>query len=289
MHINMLMTNERPLQCIIFGLTVRLIWQEKKSSPIVQNDRLIHECYPNQFHLNIPGVAHFLALPEENCILIEKAKRGIPTQVFNTWLFGTVMAYMLQYHGYLVLHGSAVLINEHAVIFSGQSGAGKSTLASAFTQNGYLFITDDLVVIKQNHKGQYCIVPGPAKLKLWKDAMQHFNHDMTTASPVNLKTDKYALHVDHCCSEPMIPISAFYELNINQEATSYYCDRLNTTQALKTLLQNAYRHFMLKPLGKLESFFHDCRALSQQITVHQLTRTPHFHELPEIIQHIELN
>lgn len=261
----------------------------KKSPLIVQNDRLIHECYPNQFYLNIPSVAHFLALPEENCILIEKAKSEIPTHVLNTWLFGTVMAYMLQYHGYLVLHGAAILINDNAVIFSGQSGAGKSTLASAFTQKGYSFITDDLVVIKQNHDGQYCILPGPAKLKLWKDAMQHFNHDITTASPVNLKTDKYALPVDNCCSEPMIPISAFYELNLDQEATIYNCDKLNSTQSLKTLIQNAYRHFMLKPLGKLQSFFHDCSALSQEITVHKLIRTSDFHELPDIIRHIELN
>ena len=272
-----------------FGLRVQLFWQALNIPQDAQDGKLSHGCTKHQFYLNLPDVARFLIIPEENCIIIERAQAEIPFHILNNWLLGTVMAYLLQHHGYLVLHGSAMLISDNAVIFSGQSGAGKSTLAGAFTQQGYSFITDDLVVIKQNHKGQYCIVPGPAKLKLWKDAMQHFNHDITTALPVNLKTDKYALPVDHCCSEPMIPISAFYELNIDEEATIYNCDRLNSTQSLKTLMQNAYRHFMLKPLGKLELFFHDCSALSQQIAVHKLTRTPHFYELPDIIQQIELN
>jgi hypothetical protein len=275
-----------PSHLSAFDLTVRLIWQRIS---IPDANQAMHSCDEKQFYLSIPDIARFLVLPEDNCILIDKARDDIPVHMLNTWLLGTVMAYMLQYHGYLVLHGSAMFMNEGAVIFSGQSGAGKSTLASAFTQQGYAFITDDLVVIQQNHAGQYCVLPGPAKLKLWKDAMLHFNHEMIASSQVSLKTDKYAIPVDHYCSESLIPIRAFYELNLDQEAKRYHCDRLNSAQSLKILMQNAYRYFMLKPLGKLQAFFYDCHGLSQQIAVHQLTRTLCFHDIPNIIQHIELN
>ncbi len=260
-----------------------------ESIPTIDPDSFTYDTQSNQFYLNIPGVAKFLALPEKNCIVIEKADPEIDEQILNIWLMGTMISYMLQYHGYTVLHGSSTLINEGAVIFSGQSGAGKSTLARAMLQQGYPFITDDLVVIKQNQQGQYCILPGPATLRLWKDAMQHFNHDIHEALPVMLKTDKYVVPVKTVCHETMIPISTFYELNVSSQIDGFHCDKLNQAQSLKTLMQNAYRYFMLKPLGKLQTFFHDCSGLSQQITVHKMTRSTCFDELPQIIRRIELD
>ncbi len=273
-----------------FGKTIRLT-EQKINAPIANEHahRFMWHCDDNLFYLAVPGVASFLAIPEKYSITIEKETEEISIHVLNTWLLGTMMAYILQYHNYLVLHGSAVLINNRAVILSGQSGAGKSTLANALVQKGYPFITDDLVVLKQNHKGQYYILPGPAKLKLWKDAMQHFNHDVNDAVPVMLKTDKYAIQVKEACDKPMIPISSFYELNIASQADMFHCEELNGSQSLKTLIQNAYRYFMLKPLGKLQIFFQDCNVLSQQITVHKVIRTTRFDELPQIIQRIELD
>ena len=269
-----------------FGLTVELAYQALPSSVLPQPTL---QCDPEQFYLSIPDVARFLALPADNRIIIEKVNPGIQDNLIHPWLYGTVFAYTMQYHGYLVLHGSAVLINGGGVILSGQSSAGKSTLASALMQKGHPFITDDLVVIKQNDKGQYCILPGPATLRLWKDAMQYFNHDINDAVPVMLKTDKYAMPARQTCDTSMIPIRAFYELNAATPTDTFSCDHMNKAQSLKTIMQNAYRYFMLKPLGKLQTFFQDCSGLSQQITVNKITRTTRFDTLPQIIQHIELD
>lgn len=279
------MMNPLPSQLMAFDITVQLTWQ-KISIP--DTGQAMHLCDEKQFYLAIPGIARFLALPEKNCMIIEKAQAEIPLHVLNTWLLGTMMAYMLQYHAYLVLHGSAVLINGKAVILSGQSGAGKSTLASALLKQGHPFITDDLVVIKQDKNGQYGIIPGPAQLKLWRDAASHLGHDIEHAKPVNLKTDKYAIPVTHYCDRPMIPIAAFYELNIAPLATTFTCERLTNVLSLQTLIHNAYRYFMLKPLGKLQPFLNDCSQLTQQIAVHKITRRPDLSELSHIVQRIEL-
>lgn len=275
-----------PAKMVIFNITVDLIWQ-KISIP--DENRAMQLCDDKQFYLAIPGVARFLVLPEKNCIIIEKAMENISNDIINTWLLGTVASYLLQYQGYLVLHGSAVLINNNAVIISGQSGAGKSTLANALMYKGYPFITDDLVVIKRNQQGQYCVLPGPQKLKLWKDTMQHFNHDINQATPIYRKADKYAIHATNACHISMIPIVAFYELNIDAHASASHCVDLDAPQSLKVLIENAYRYFMLKPLGKLQTFFHDCCKLSQQTTVYKLIRTTQFHSLAQIIQRIELD
>ena len=198
------------------------------------------------------------------------------------------MAYLLQYQNYLVLHGSAVLINGHAVVFSGQSGAGKSTLASALLKQGYPFITDDLVVIKQNTQGQYGIIPGPTYSKLWEDALSHLDHDREHAKPVNFKTNKFSIPVPHPCHLAFIPIAAFYELSVNANAITFTHEQLTGMQSLQTLMQNAYRYFMLKPLGKLQHFLNDCSQLAQHISVNKIIRRPDLSELSLLTQHIQL-
>jgi len=275
-----------PITTNAFNLSADLVYQTLPRPP---SHEFSIQCDLHQFYLAVPDVARFLVFSESNRILIEKASSDISAAMIHTWLYGTVFAYLLQYHGYLVLHGSAVLMNHRAVMFGGHSGAGKSTLAHALLQQGYPFITDDLIVIKRDDQGQYGILPGPAKLKLWKDAMLHFNQDVNNALPVHFKTDKYTIPVELNCNSPTIPVAAFYELNLDKSATRHTCERLHTHTALKTLMQNAYRYFMLKPLGKLQTFFQDCSALNQEVTVHKVIRPPCFDELPKLIETIEFD
>lgn len=272
-----------------FNVNIKLIWQKIGFTYDPLNTKPFYKCDKNKFYLNIPNVGKFLVLLEENCIIIDKAHSDITIDILNTWLQGTIIAYILQYHGYLVLHGSAVLINDKAVIFSGQSGAGKSTLACALMQKGYQLITDDLVVIKRNKLGKYSILPGPAHTKLWKDSINYLNHDINRAIPIMLKSNKYVIKVPASCDIPSIPIHSFYELNIAPDALETNCERLNPISSLQTLIQNVYRYFMLKPLGRLELFFNDCSALSQQIAIFNLTRTSNFQNLSDMISFVELN
>ena len=208
-----------------FGIQLQYVWQ---TLDIPNTRRYATECDAQKFYLSIPNVARFLALPAENKILIEKSAPNIDFQIIKTWLYGTVMAYVLQYHGYLVLHGSAVLINDGAVIISGESGAGKSTIASALSQKGHPFITDDLAVIKRNNDGKYCIIPGPAILKLWEDALEYFKYDKKSAYQIMLKTNKYSVSTKKTC-ENNIPITAFYELNPTESAKNFTCEKLDVT------------------------------------------------------------
>lgn len=272
-----------------FNINIKLIWQKIEFTYEPLSTKPFYKCDKNKFYLNIPNVGKFLVLLEENRIIIEKASADITINMLNTWLQGTIIAYILQYHGYLVLHGSAILINNQAVIFSGQSGAGKSTLACALIQKGYQLITDDLVVIKRNAHGKYCIIPGPAHTKLWEDSINYLNHDINSAIPVMLKTNKYIIKVASSCDMPSVPIHSFYELNIASDTLETKCERLNHLSSLQTLIQNVYRYFMLKPLGKLQLFFNDCSALSQQIAIFNLTRTSNFQSLSDMLRFIDIN
>jgi hypothetical protein len=272
-----------PNSLTAFTLPISLIWEKIEREPAGQ---AMHCCDETHFYLEIPHVARFLALADKHCIIIEKAHEDVSFEVLSTWLMGTVMAYLLQHAGYLVLHGSAVRVHGKAVIFSGESGAGKSTMAQALLKKGHSFITDDLLVMTKNAKGDYCLIPGPAKSKLWDDAMAYFDYDVHDATPVMLRTNKYAIPVE-AVHEQLIPVHAFYELHAASENDGFSCEHLNPLDSLKTLMQNAYRYFMLKPLGKLQPFFNDCHGLSNQIIVRKLTRTKRFDKLEQIVNYIE--
>lgn len=275
-----MLINHCPQELTIFGMRFSLLWQ--KIEPV-----LTELCTHNQWVLNIPNIASFLVRPKEHEIIIDKMNDDVSIHILNTWLYGSISAFILQYYGYLVLHGSAILMNGKAVLISGQSGAGKSTLAGALWKKGYPFITDDLIVIKQDEQGRYGMLQGPNQLKLWKDAMHYLDQDMSAARPVMLKTDKYALPVPATNIMTMIPIDSFYELDIGQKTYTPIFTPLNSLQSFKTLMQNVYRYFMLKPLNQLHQFFNDCHALSKQITVSKIERTHHFSDLAQIIRYIE--
>lgn len=268
-----------------FGITVEIIYQPL-SIPNKHQHTIV--CDSQQCYLAIPSVARYLARPTENRIYIEKANADVSDQMIAQWLYGTVFAYILQYHSYLVLHGSAVLMHEGAVIFSGDSGAGKSTLAAAMNQKGYALITDDLVVIHYNQQGQAMIIPGPAKIKLCSDAVLQLHYDEPEAKRIHEKHEKYEIPIHHHTKTPALPVTAFYELNPQSHATQITMNKLNNTEALKTLIKNTYRYFMIEKLGTTGSFLKNCVQLAEQITMYQMTRPAQdSFTVPQLITQIE--
>lgn len=59
--------------------------------------------------------------------------------------------YLLKTLGFFLLHGAAVVKNEHCFLFPGLGGIGKTTLAlDLVTKKGFKFLTDDYILIKDN-------------------------------------------------------------------------------------------------------------------------------------------
>lgn len=266
-----------------FGFTLEVYWQNFSSIPDINvllsrvelEPKLLAFCEHDKFYLKIDGVARYLVLPERNICFIEKASQNVSDNVVATWLMGTVFAYVLQYHGYLVLHGSAVEINQRAVIFSGESGAGKSTLAAAMMGRGYAVLTDDVCVITRNSLGKLILVPGPARLKLWDDALFELNYDKAGLNQVVNKVNKYELTLNNGTSDVNslgVEISNFYELNPISDITNIKCTTLTGVSKLHTLVSNTYRYGMLKPLNKIKNNLTDCGALAEQISVAKIIR-----------------
>jgi hypothetical protein len=94
---------------------------------------------------------------------------------------GTIVAYLLSLGGNLVLHASAVEVDGGAVAFIGYSGQGKTTLATLFCAAGYPLVTDDVLPVAVDERGEVSCTPGGVQLRVRPKAeavIAHFTEDV---------------------------------------------------------------------------------------------------------------
>lgn len=82
-------------------------------------------------------------------IIIYKSEEIDEDKVWEM-LIGVPFGYALRKKGFMVMHGSSVVINNQAVCIVGSSGLGKSTLAISLVERGFNFLTEDLCIIKDD-------------------------------------------------------------------------------------------------------------------------------------------
>ena len=85
------------------------------------------------------------------------------------FLLNQVVPCMLSQRGEMVLHASAVAVEDKALAFVGRSGEGKSTLCASFYQQGFPLITDDYLLVKR-HGDRYLGYPSYPGFRLWRES-----------------------------------------------------------------------------------------------------------------------
>jgi hypothetical protein len=94
------------------------------------------------YTLRFPGVCDF-ELSEDHSSIIWHPLEPVDEGIVGMMLKGTVLSFVLSLRGHLVLHASAVTIDERAVAFAGLSGMGKSTSAALLCAGGAPLLADD--------------------------------------------------------------------------------------------------------------------------------------------------
>lgn len=102
---------------------------------------------------------------------------------------GSIAAAVAALNGLYPFHGSSVVRNGHAIVFTGPSGAGKTTLCAALALAGYPLLADDLCVLEEAERGPPVVLPGRKQPKLWPDAL-----DMTGAARGARVSPEYGKH-----------------------------------------------------------------------------------------------
>lgn len=169
----------------------------------------------------VPGVATFLVDPDGRHITIDT---DLPpaSPAIRAFLLGIIFAIVCQRRQVVPLHASCIRLptaaGDVAIAFTAPSGTGKSTLASAFMQQGYQVLADDITVLAPQADGSVQALPTFPRIKLWHDAMARFEYPIDQFERVREEMEKFSVPLQSGFSRAPLRLAALYHLTrVNDE------------------------------------------------------------------------
>lgn len=234
--------------------------------------------------LIVDGVARYLVESGRRVVIArDPAADDDDIRVF---LLGSVFGALLHQRDDLVLHGSAVEIDGHAVVFLGHSGVGKSTLAAAFCQRGHRVLTDDLCVVRPEGGERMVAFPGFPQTKLWLDSLKRLDITAEGLSRIRRKLEKRAVPLVGDFAQEPLPIRKLYLLRPHNKDEM----KLNPAQgpAKFAILKNhTYRFGFLAGIDDKVGHFQQAMQLAQQAPMAVVLRPHSPFRLDELVATIE--
>ena len=203
-------------------------------------------------------------------------------------LLGSVLAMALHQRQFLVLHGSAVAIEDGAAIFVGASGQGKSTMAATLCSRGHQLASDDVAALQINTE-KCNLIPGFPQMKLWSEtARAILGDEAENLKPIHPEVDKLARPtVDNFYSRPL-PLKAIFLL---RKGEVIRITSLKPQAAMTTLIANSFIPMLIGnkfQKDKLTAFhFYQCLKLINIVPIYILERPCSLNLLPNVADLIE--
>ncbi|NJL52237.1 MAG: hypothetical protein HC930_08480 [Hydrococcus sp. SU_1_0] len=229
--------------------------------------------------LYIKDTATFLVENGQEITIIPVSRVGEAELRF--YLVGTVMSILLYQRGLLVLHASAVNINNHAVAFLGISGEGKSSTAAAFLTHGYNLITDDVAPVSFEQK-PLTIIPSFPQIKLGQKTADILGYNFESLYFINPSNEKRGYRPRQGFDFAPLPIKRIYVLNT---ASEFSIEPIRPSEAVTEM----YRHSRPTTLYHFggESHFFQCVNLAKEYTIYRLNRPRNLELLPKLLEMVE--
>lgn len=210
--------------------------------------------------------------------------KPIEMEVLQGWTVGILMATLLRQRGLFVLHGSAVAKDGTAAAFLGGSGWGKSTLAAAFTERGYHFLTDDMLVLDMSGE-RPLVLPGHRFIRLHADSASQFVEEVDALPTVSSYTTKRVRAVERL-SEEAFPLKKAYVLD-SAPAAAHAVESLGRQEALLHLVSHTRSKDLLTEPAFRTAHLAECARLLRQVPVAHLRRIRSLEALPDLLDIVE--
>lgn len=260
---------------------VDIDWQPPRAQVPLPGGGICHfdgQC----FALSVPAICDFEVTPRR--IAVHPAPQADAADI-RAFLLGSAMGALLHLRGTLVFHGSAVVRPDGtAALFCGHSTAGKSTLAATLSQHGHAALADDLSALAQLPEGRPLVLPGLARTKLWRDALDRLGWagQAGPGTRVQPGMDKHCLPVT-TATQPA-PLSSFYELQVDEDSQSpLTISPILGVDKITVMLRHVYRSNYLQAMGRQNQLLAAVAALAPHVQMHRITRPRSGDTLPAIV------
>jgi hypothetical protein len=207
---------------------------------------------------------------------------GVQEDLLRHLILGPALAALLQQRGLLVLHASAVTIDDGAVAFLGAKGWGKSTLAGALYSRGHGIAADDVTAV---HVGRGCpmVLPAFPQLKLWPDTAVSLGDALETLPQLYSGSVKLAQRVDRGFSQAPLPLKAIYVL---AHGKTKKIEPLVPGKVFLELVRHSYWAELLQASGASAHFL-QCASVSKNTRIRYLRISRSLSTLPDVARLVE--
>jgi hypothetical protein len=244
----------------------------------------------NGVMLRVKGVAGFRVNPGADRVVVQP-EEGVDPLLLRAHLFGSVLAILCYRRGLFPLHGSCVLLDGEAVVFSGASGAGKSTLAAALARRGHPLLSDDVCAIDLSNPMRPMLRPAFPRVKLLADAISCFQMGEAIAYSQAAQGPKghfgmAAIQPVEAIQQP-VPLGAIYALDTppGDRASRSIVRGKN---AFVFIESQAHRGWMGRNLGLCEQLFGHVAMLAATVPVYRLDRPSALDRVDEVASLVEV-
>jgi hypothetical protein len=237
-----------------------------------------------RFLLHIPGVARFMLEDGSSIIFAPDSEDSLDD--VPVFVIGSAFGVLLHQRGQIVLHASAVRVNDKAVLFCGAAGAGKSTLAAALAQRGYALVNDDVCTLAIEPGLAPRVHPDGRQLKLWGQAIDRLELALARGERVRAKIEKFYVTPSEVFTEPLV-LGAAYMLREARPPHAPGIDKPNAVDAALLLRRNAYRPRLIRQFNQRASYFRAAADVANAAGIFQLTRALDFTKMPDVISLLE--
>lgn len=216
------------------------------------------------------------------------AGREIAVDVFDEdqiipFLLGPVMAILLHQKGFLVLHGSAVKINDGAVAFLGYRGFGKSTTVINLYKKGYPLVADDILAITFDNDDKPIVYPGYLHVRLSDESYTNIKDSTEILTPIRTIAGKLFCDASYGFSQKPLKLRRIYLLDKNDEIKIY---NLNNQDNLLNLITHSTANYSFTDNEQVKNLF-KCSKLINNVIIKGLKVNHSFKEINNLIKLIE--
>jgi hypothetical protein len=251
--------------------SLKTIWSDRSASI---------RCNSNQvFEISYFGLADFLIdFGRRNIDIHSRANCSAETE--RHFLHDDILPRIIAHQGALVLHASAVLIDNSVVIFLGPSGGGKSSLAVSLHNAGHRLLGDDAIVVSTRHD-DIAARAVYRSLRLYPDSIDALSLGTAHLTPVASYTDKRSIiFPDVEDADEPLPIRAAFLLGPPQ-GESISLQPMTPSEACMAFVEHS---FWLDPLdlGRTKRRIVQASTLAEQIRCHRLSFPRDYAVLPSV-------
>ena len=217
--------------------------QEIKKS--ILEDRKI-QLYQNKIWFHIDNIATY-CITNGNKIEVELCDNA-DMKLMKIYVMCSCLGFIMIQRDIVAIHGGTIVIDNKAIILTGNRGAGKSTLTTGLRLKGYPFISDDVaaIEIKDNIP---MVKHGFPYQKLCSSAMDKLGYDKEKYFSFMSDTEiKYLVNAHDDFIYEDTRLFALCELSVG-DVEEVQIEEIKGSEKLNKLIANRYRVEFVQAMG----------------------------------------